>query len=116
MAAAPSNHGITAGLHTDHAHSVASSLWEPGAPKCRAQEQTIIISVLPKEIRVAEAAERRALLPSPLPPARLLHIHPFLLIRDNLRPVTYLYLSAEWVGTETSLNVVNVSGCTYIYF
>lgn len=53
--------------------------------------------------------------------ARLLQIHLFLLIRDNLCPVTYLSpsifcLPAEWVGTKASLNVVNVSGCTYIYF
>lgn len=53
--------------------------------------------------------------------ARLLQIHLFLLIRDNLCPVTYLSpsifcLPVEWVGTKASLNVVNVSGCTYIYF
>lgn len=53
--------------------------------------------------------------------ACLFQIHLFLLIRNNLCPVTYLSpsifcLPTEWVGSEASLNVVNMSGCTYIYF
>lgn len=116
MAAAPSTPSTVGSQQSAHRPCTFRRLVTTGAPKCRAQEQTIILSAPPKEIRVAEAAERTALLPSPLPPARLLHIHPFLLIRDNLCPVTYLSLRAERVGTEASLNVVNVSGCTYIYF
>lgn len=116
MAAAPSTPSTVGSQQSAHRPRTFRRLVTTGAPKCRAQEQTIILSAPPKEIRVAEAAERTALLPSALPPARLLHIHPFLLIRDNLCPVTYLSLRAERVGTEASLNVVNVSGCAYIYF